>query len=111
MSGTNRRRKNNVRQLERCQGFNFNTGLSTISSVERERKGPIGNLYDSLKSLVKMSNVSSDGLKTEARVLFDELGPELWPRDASKAWWLKTQQFYPEHLYYEDDSNRERCVF
>jgi hypothetical protein len=110
MSSANRRRKNNIRQLEKCQGFNLKPGLSTISSVERDRKGPIGNLYDSLKSLNKMKHVSSNELEAEARVLFDELGPELWPRDASNAWWLTTQQYYPEHLCYEDLGDRKRYV-
>jgi hypothetical protein len=111
MFGTNRKRKNNIRQLELCQGFNLKPGLSTISSVERDREGPIGNLYNSLKSLNKMKGVSPHELETETRILFDELGPELWPRDASRAWWLTTQQHYPKHLCYEDGGDRARYVF
>jgi hypothetical protein len=109
---TGKQKRRSVKKLERCQGFDFPNGLSLISRAIRERAGPIGNFYESLKSLHEMRDISPPELKGEARILFDELGPQLWPQDTSTAWWLlkPPHSDYPRHLYYEDREDREQYV-
>jgi hypothetical protein len=109
---TSKPKRRSVKKLERCQGFDISNGLSLIPRAIREREGPIGDLYESLKSLNEMRDISSQELRGEARQLFDMLGHRLWPRDTSRAWWLlkPPHSDYPRHLYYDDREDQEQYV-
>jgi hypothetical protein len=109
---TGKQKRRSVKKLEKCQGFDFSTGLSSISRAIRDRDGPIGDLYESLKSLNSIRDISPQKLRREARELFDMLGPHLWPRDTSTAWWLLKPPYvdYPRHLYYDDREDQEQYV-
>lgn len=109
---TGKQKRRSVKKLQRCQGFDISNGLSLAPRATREREGPIGDLYESLKSLNEMRDISSQELRGEARQLFDILGPRLWPRDTSRAWWLlkPPHSDYPRHLYYDDREDQEQYV-
>jgi hypothetical protein len=109
---TNKQKRRSVKKLEKCQGFDFSNGLSLISRAIRDRGPPISDLYESLKSLNEMRDISPHQLRGEARELFDILGPQLWPRDTSRAWWLLKPPHvdYPQHLYYDDGEDQEQYV-
>jgi hypothetical protein len=107
---TNKPKRRSVKDLEKRQGFDFKNGLASIPRKIQDREGPIGDLYKSLKAL---KGVSLPQLETKARVLFDRLGPHLWPRDTSGAWWLlkpRQSDYYPRRLYYDDKEDREQYV-
>lgn len=109
---TGKQKKRSVKKLERCQGFDIPNGLSLAPRAVREREGPIGDLYESLKSLNEMRDISPQELRVEARQLFDILGSRLWPRDTSRAWWLlkPSHSDYPRHLYYDNREDQEQYV-
>lgn len=107
-----KQKRRSVKKLEKFQGFDFANGLASISRATRDRQGPIGDLYESLKSINVMRDISLHQLRREARELFDLLGPHLWPRDTSTAWWLlkPPNSDYPRYLYYDDREDREQYV-
>lgn len=105
-------KRRSVKKLEKQQGFAFPNGLSSLNIEIRQRAGPIGDLYESLKSLNKMEVLNASELEQEARDLFHELGPRLWPRDSTQAWWLFQQNNdeYPRNLHYDDEEDRTMYV-
>jgi hypothetical protein len=107
-----KQKRRSVKKLERCQGFDVSNGLSLIPRAIREREGPIGDLYESLKSLNEMRDISPQEFRGEARQLLDILGPRLWPRDTSRAWWLlkPPHSDYPRNLCYDVRGDREQYV-
>jgi hypothetical protein len=107
---TNKPKRRTVKHLEKCQGFDFKNGLASIPRNLQDKAGPIGDLYKSFKTF---KGISSPQLETKARLLFDRLGPHLWPRDTSRAWWLlkpRQSDCYPRRLYYDDEEDREQYV-
>jgi hypothetical protein len=102
--------RRSVKKLERQLGFDFSSGLASINRTTRDRPGPIGDLWESLKSLNEIRNISPQKLSNEARELFDLLGPSLWPRDTSQAWWLLKHPHidYPRQLCYDDREDQEQ---
>jgi hypothetical protein len=110
---TSKPKRRSIKRLEKQQGFNFPNGLASLSADDLEREGPIGQLFESLKALVKMEHIDSDEFKEEALCLFRELGPDLWPTDRSGAWWLLEQneiEEYPRNLYYHDEGDQQKYV-
>jgi hypothetical protein len=107
-----KRIRRSVKKLEKQLGFDFSSGLASINRTTRDRPGPIGDLWESLKSLNEIRDISPQKLSNEARELFDLLGPSLWPRDTSQAWWLLKHPHidYPRQLCYDDREDQEQYV-
>ncbi|KAK3669240.1 hypothetical protein LTR78_010875 [Recurvomyces mirabilis] len=121
-------RATDIRSREKSLGFKWERTVSRAKDCQKypiikELNAELKRITESYQGLRQIELLESTELEKEANVLFDDLGPKLWPADGDvnhvRSQWLAVSAvdnlagFYPHDLYFEqtDHNERLRIVF